>query len=508
MTRGRQLLQGSGMRVIQTFVVIVITFLMTPYILHSLESVYRDKDAYYGLWRLVGTFMGYYGMLDLGISSAIGRFLSRAVGQNRPQDEKEVVDTGLMIYIWLSGGVMAVAAFIALLATWIIGEPEMRGIFRILVILGGLNVAISLPFRVFSGILTSRLRFDLVSGSATIIVLVRYGLIWLFLYLGYGLIAMAIVNLAATIAESVAFYLYSRVYGIFDWRSIRLKKERLRELFGYSAFTFVAQIADMLRYQTDNLVITLFRSTALITPYSFPFQLTQYGGQILRSVMGTIGPVFSQDEGRGDFDAIRRKFLMTSKIGTALAVWIYSGMAIHGTDFIRRWIGEDYADITPVLLWLTAAALVTAMQQPSIHLLYAISKHKYYAYANIVEGVLNLLLSIALVGPYGIVGVAMGTALPIFLMRLVVQPIYTCRVIALPLWRYAAEQARALLPAAIFTAAFYGLIRGHIRPDYAVIAGWALLQSAAYLPLVWFTTFSSDERATVLSHTRHPRRAS
>ena len=66
---------------------------------------------------------------------------------------------------------------------------------------------------------------------------------------------------------------------------------------------------------------------------------------------------------------------------------------------------------------ILCSAFTTAfMQNPSINLLFGISKHHYYAIANTLEGVINLLLSLILVKYYGIYGVAFGTAIPMILL--------------------------------------------------------------------------------------------
>lgn len=498
MSRGRQLIRGSALRFIQTISTIAITFVMTPYILHSLEEVYHDKEAYYGLWRLVGTFMGYYGLLDFGVSIAVSRFLSRAVGQERPQDEAEIIGTGLAIFIFISSAILILSTGVAFLAPWIV-EPELVGIFRILAVLGGVNMAITLPFRVFLGVLTSRLRHDLISLSVISVMFVRYALIYIALENGYGLIAMSLANLLASMGEAGAFFGFSRLYQRIGWNEITFSRRRMRELFSYSSVTFVSTMADLLRNETNNLVITLFRGAALVTPFSFPYQLLRYADQILRAFISPVGPIFSQEEGRGDFESIRDKFLITSRICNIMTVWIFSGVALYGAPFIQRWIGELFPDTTAVLLWLTLAAFVTGLQLPSVHLLFAISRHKYYAGINVAEGVLNFAVSVALVRHFGIVGVAIGTAIPAVLLKIFVQPWFTCRAIGLPVHRYITSAAFTVLPLLLINVAFYVFARPYIQPDYLRIFVLATVQSVVYLPLAMLVGFSRRDRQYLAS---------
>jgi len=79
------------------------------------------------------------------------------------------------------------------------------------------------------------------------------------------------------------------------------------------------------------------------------------------------------------------------------------------------------------------------MTNVSVNALEAVNKHRYYAYQTIAEGVVNLMLSILLVGPFGIYGVAMGTTIPIIITKIIVQPIYCCKIIGVKWSKYMLE---------------------------------------------------------------------
>ena len=47
------------------------------------------------------------------------------------------------------------------------------------------------------------------------------------------------------------------------------------------------------------------------------------------------------------------------------------------------------------------------------------AKHKFYAITSVIEGICNVVLSIILLKKYGIVGVALGTAIPMLEHRVI-----------------------------------------------------------------------------------------
>jgi O-antigen/teichoic acid export membrane protein len=50
---------------------VAVGFFLTPYIIHSLG------ETRYGIWTLVVGITGYYGLLDLGVSSGMTQYLTR-----------------------------------------------------------------------------------------------------------------------------------------------------------------------------------------------------------------------------------------------------------------------------------------------------------------------------------------------------------------------------------------------------------------------------------------------
>jgi hypothetical protein len=68
--------------------------------------------------------------------------------------------------------------------------------------------------------------------------------------------------------------------------------------------------------------------------------------------------------------------------------------------------------------------------------LYATNNHYVLAMARVAEAVCNLSLSIFLAYRVGMIGVALGTAIPSLIFRVLIQPLYVTRILGLSLWSY------------------------------------------------------------------------
>jgi hypothetical protein len=67
------------------------------------------------------------------------------------------------------------------------------------------------------------------------------------------------------------------------------------------------------------------------------------------------------------------------------------------------------------------------------------SLHKTLAYVVLMEGVANLILSLTLVRPLGIVGDAIGTAIPLLCTAIFFLPRHMCRQLDIPVRKFLVE---------------------------------------------------------------------
>ena len=186
-----------------------------------------------------------------------------------------------------------------------------------------------------------------------------------------------------------------------------------------------------------------------------------------------------------------------SKLSICASSFVGFGLAVWGKAFISRWMGTPYLDAYPCLLVLALGYTVALWQNPSVNLLFAISKHKFYALANVIEGLANLGLSLWLARSLGIFGVALGTFIPMLAMKLIIQPIYVCRVASIPLAQYAREVARSLLVVALALILPVLITVRFVAPNYYALTGVALTSLICYLAVIGFLQFTSNELAVL-----------
>lgn len=90
-------------------------------------------------------------------------------------------------------------------------------------------------------------------------------------------------------------------------------------------------------------------------------------------------------------------------------------------------MGKNYVPLGyPVLMTLIFPYTLMLIQSASARVLFGMSKHGKLAVVTMIEGVANLALSVWLVRPYGVLGDAIGTAIPLAGTYLLFMPCHLC----------------------------------------------------------------------------------
>lgn len=422
-------------------------FGLAPFMVHALG------DTGYGLWMLVISVTGYFGLLDLGIRSSVGRFIARYLALN---DTARINGSASTAFLILGCGglltLLATAAIaLALFDTFRI-EPAYASAGRTALLLTGLHVALILPLGVFSSVLIALERFDIVSGITIVGELARAALVVWALQHGYGLVALALITLAIALVRYAAMAVFAWLLhptlsiGIrhVDWGAFR-------ELFGYSVYRFVWLTASQLIFYTDSIVIGAFLGAAAITPYAIAASLVSYGRNAVALATDAFGPSAARMDANADLAGLRRLLVAGTRVALLVGIPICLVFVFLGRQFITLWMGPAYAGSALFLLVLTIPQLGGMAQFASAFVLGGMARHRALAFIVLAEGIANVVLSIVLVQRMGLVGVAWGTVIPHLVCTMVVIPAYTVRVLNMRLRDYVvggfARPLAAALPA-------------------------------------------------------------
>src|SRR5580700_7260939 len=154
---GRRLLSGSVLQMGNLVATAITAFCLMPFVVHHLG------DRIYGFWALAASFIGYYSLLDFGLSSAVSQYMSIAIGRNDNAECRAVFNTALRINLMLGGIALLVTGAIVVATPRFSNNPSDARLFQSVIAILGVNAALGLPVRVYGGVLFTKFRFDIQS---------------------------------------------------------------------------------------------------------------------------------------------------------------------------------------------------------------------------------------------------------------------------------------------------------------------------------------------------------
>jgi O-antigen/teichoic acid export membrane protein len=432
-----------------------VNFFMSPYVVRHLGN------TGYGVWTLIISLTGYLGLLDLGVRGAVTRYVAKFHAEATHERASNVASSAMLIFS--SAGMIAILVSM-LLATFVVGRlqipPQFLGTARIVLVLIGLNIATSLMNGVFGGVLVGLQRFDLTNGIEITNNMLRAATIVIMLKLGYGIVALALIQLGFTLALLVASWWLSR--HLYPELRISLRsadRAGVRLIFSFSLFSFLLHVGGSLIYASDNVVIGAFLPVSAVTFYAIGGNLAQYTRTLVGGISQTMTPLASSTEARKDHKLLEKVVLFSSSAGTMVVLPVALTMMIRANTFIGIWMGAQYSELSgkvasvlSLTLMLWAAISVTGGS------LLGLGKHRPLVPMMLAEGVCNLALSIFLVRRMGVVGVAWGTVIPSLISTLVLWPWYIRRALGIhPLTYVMSSWLRPLLAIVPFALGTYAI---------------------------------------------------
>ncbi len=441
------------MRNISLIVTICVAFVTMPMIITLLG------DNWYGIWVIVGTFMGYFGIIDFGLSSATTRYLALHWEEKKVAEIGKTISTSFLGFCMIS----VIALLLSMIAIWFapvfLDDKSFAPVLRIVLLILAIDMAMTFPVSVYQAVLIVQMRNDLIAVVRIVQAVIKFGLVFWIVNSEGSIVHIALMTLGLNILMRVSLILIANSY--LPDSTLRLShfcKKTLKEYFHFGKFTFLGQIGDIVRFRVDVMVIAGFMGSALVVPYEIALQLLRMSSEATSNIIAGTQPVFTRYFSEGRMDQIREKLLFLIRVNVAISVILACSLILIAQPLIVIWVGPEYISAFWPLLILAAIGPLGLGQNAAVQVFYAMSRHKYYAYINLCEAAANLTLSLILVQQYGIIGVALGTAIPFIISKTIFIPYYICKFTGLSLRKYLLNLFKPVAVVLVLEAGCLGLI--------------------------------------------------
>ena len=372
----------------------------------------------FGLLARVGALTGYLSLMDMGLATAIVRYLSYygALDEGRP-----MVDIVRFAFVWflVAGLIGAVLLFLG--APWIV-----QGLLKVprhlwptaetVVRLTAFNFVVAMLLSVASVIPQGFLRYDIagvmtaVFGSLNAIgpaVLVS---------LGHGLEAIVVFSIVCDAAALVLYCVFAvRLFRRVtlssgpEWKTIR------RSALTFAGFNAATRMHMAVAAQTCRLVVGIAGGTAAAAFYQVPNLVSSNLGSMLSKVGQVLFPTGADLMARQDHEGVNRLYFRVSRLLFVVNASASVSVCLFATPLLAYWVGPQYAHRGAVALVLfTIAGAVDACSLAPSNLRLSAGR----AGVNLAFSASNSAVTLVAVYPltvrYGISGTALAWLLGSF----------------------------------------------------------------------------------------------
>lgn len=458
----------------------------------------------YGLWILTASVTGYLSVLEMGYSGAIVKFVAQYRARRDVTSLNEVLSTLFCVLATCAAIMFATAVGLSLFIDRVFHvTPEQVGIARIVLLVVSVNVAMTTAFSVFGGVISGFQRYDLNNVVGTLSTIVGALVNVIVLQLGFGLVTLVV---SLTLTRVLTLFIYRlNAYRVFPALRIRpssFRASRLREVTSFSAHLAVIDWSSRLNYSIDALVIGAFMNTSAVAIWAVAQRLSEFVQRLSNQLNEILFPTIVENDTAARTDRLQRIFLDGTRLSLGIVLPLGVGLALLAEPLIMTWVGPNFTGSIILLQLLSLVSVVRIGTSTGTSVLKGAGRHRLLAATNALTAVCNVGLSIALIGRFNQVGVAIGTLVPVTVAALLVIMPVACRRVQLPM---AALLRRAVWPAAwpAFVMGAYLVLTRAFIPRSLIAVGLELgVAGLIYAGI--FTAFSmlGNERRFLIAKVR------
>ena len=364
--------------------------------------------ARFGLLGLAWAITEYLTLFDLGLGRAIVKFVADALHHDSAE-LSEIVS--LCTLAQLGAGIVGGAAFAIAAPAFVHAvfrmPPETAneaiGVFRVV----GLSLPAVLLISAQRGILEGAQRFDLSTTIKMLSSVASLSIPAIGAVYGASLPSILLVVLASrlVICGLYAFAIRRALPALHWVRSRGLGL--LRRILSFGGWVLVSNSVTPLLLYFDRFALGTIAGLAAVGFYTAPYEGVARLLLIPVSLIGSLLPALTSIEARGE----RERFLeLTSTSVRALMVVMAVPLAlvfVFAPELLRVWLGSQYAEHSGTALRiLSVGVFANALAHPLFISLYAKNRPDLPAKFHLIELVIHIPLTIALIRSFGITGAA------------------------------------------------------------------------------------------------------
>lgn len=475
----------------------LINFIYVPILLY-----YIGKNEY-GLYQLIGSFIGYFSIMDFGLTSAVMRFYIKYKALNDKINMENILAISTICYSVITC-ILFIVGYICYLFLDDIFYNSMtlseissaKNIFTLLL----LNIVVTISTMIFRAIINAHEKFLFLKGIETIQLILQPILVIVVLQEYPYAFSVALVQTILNIFLSI-----SRVVYCFRKLKIRIKyhywdKKLFKEFKKLALSVFAVTLIDQVFFKTNQIILGIISGTSVVAVYAIA-SLIYMNYMALSLVISSVYlPYVTEMIAKKEpINVISNLFIKIGRWQYFLLAAISSGFFIFGKTFINFWTGNGFEEAYWIALLIIIPFTIDLIQNIGLSILQAQNKYDFRAKVYFCMGIFNLCLAIPLAKMYGGIGCAFATALSMFIGNGLIMNWYYLKITKLEIGRFWKNIGRITIGVVIITIIGYVFNRMIEDKNTVVFIMKLLIYTLLYIGIMYKFFMNIEEKSKIKS---------
>lgn len=384
----------------------------------------RISAEEYSLLPVLSSAVVFLPLLTTVFSAGIGRYVTEAYARGDERRVTQIVSTMFPFHLAAALAIGAVGGTLA----WHVDRvltiaPERVSEARIMLGLMVLSLVSSVAVAPFSVGLFVRQKFTWSSAISLAQEFLRIGLIFALLFgVSISIVWVVVASVSANLCGLVVTQVASRrLLPALKFRLSEMRWSLARTLMSFGGWTILAQLGEMIRTSADPIILNKFSTSVNVNSFYIGSLPLGYIQGLSCTIQEPLLPQMTAMHAADARDRLQSAYLRIGRYALWGSMLLVVPLMVFSREIILLYVGDTYADAAIVMVLLLAGFPVAYGHVMLGHVAKAMAQVRSWTLATAGAHLVNLALTLYLVGVLGMgaVGSALGTFFSVTLLWVV-----------------------------------------------------------------------------------------
>jgi len=401
------ILKNTLFNLLGRFATLIVGFFLIPYL------VYKLGPTQFGLWSITLAITGIVGIIDLGISPAIVKFVAEYWSRQSPQQAADSLLSGLLIAFVMA---LVFIVLVNLLASPIVKRLQvplnMENLSRDLLRAASIILGIAYLSNCLQSALAGLQRMELVNGINIISSISGAMISFLCLELGWGLRGLILSHAFAAISALLLGML--SVVRLISPQIIRRSRPRfqlMRAMFGYGWKIQISNTCGLIIPLMNKFLTSAFAGLNRVAVFEIGNRITNYSNSLPIAFFTALVPAWTESSVKLDENSLKEKYHRYIYFFFFVSIPFIFIPICCAKPIILAWVGKGFDSSVWVAQILLVGYGVNLQTGIGTSLLRGIGKPELEMFYGLLTLGANAFLSIFLAKKFGFIGLLIGVSM-------------------------------------------------------------------------------------------------